>query len=135
VIRLKKSDIAMALVAIACGGYALLVAAEVLPVDMSNNTPRWIAGVIGGMFVIAGLMIFLRNYSRALDLLAALILAGFTLTAAWITVYGADGISGGVPFLPRDMNISFGRVMFGLGAAMCFAGFLYALRRFFGSHK
>jgi hypothetical protein len=135
VIRLDKGDIAVALVAIACGGYALLVAAEVVPVDMADNTPRWIAGLVGGTFVVAGLMVFLRNYSRALDLMAALLLAAFTLLAAWVAVYGAEEVSGGVPFLPRDMNVSIGRVMFGMGAVMCFGGFLYAVQRFFDSHK
>lgn len=88
------------------------------------------------MFVIAGAMIFLRNYSRVLDLLAAIVLASFTLVTGWISFYASsEGFSGGIPFLPNDMNVSLARVMFGLGALLCFGGFLYALKRFFGSHK
>lgn len=88
------------------------------------------------MFVVAGVMIFLRNYSRALDLLAAIILASFTSIGGWIAFHASpEGFSGGIPFLPNDMNISLARVMFGLGALLCFGGFLYALKRFFGSHK
>jgi hypothetical protein len=135
-IKLDNKDIALALVAIACGGYALLAAAAVLPVKIANDTPVWVVGLVGVMFVIAGVMIFLRNYSRALDLFAAIILASFTLIAGWITFHASsEGFSGGIPFLPNDMNVSLARVMFGLGALLCFSGFLYALKRFFESHK
>jgi hypothetical protein len=136
VIKLDNKDIALALVAIACGGYALLAASGVLRLQTANNTPVWVIGLAGVMFVIAGVMIFLRNYSRALDLLAAIVLASFTLITGWITFHASsEGFSGGIPFLPNDMNVSFARVMFGLGALLCFGGFLYALKRFFGSHK
>ena len=135
-IKLDNKDIALALVAIACGGYALLAASGVLDVQTANNTPVWVIGLVGVMFVIAGVMIFLRNYSRALDLFAALSLASFTLITGWITFHASsEGFSGGIPFLPNDMNVSLARVMFGLGALLCFGGFLYALKRFFGSHK
>ena len=135
-IKLDNKDVALALVAIACGGYALLAASGVLPVQTANNTPVWVVGLVGVMFVIAGVMIFLRNYSRALDLFAAIILASFTLIAGWITFHASsEGFSGGIPFLPNDMNVSFARVMFGFGALLCFGGFLYALKRFFGSLK
>ena len=124
------------MVAIACGGCALLAASGVLPLKTANNTPVWVVGLVGVMFVIAGAMIFLRNYSRVLDLLAAIVLASFTLVTGWISFYASsEGFSGGIPFLPNDMNVSLARVMFGLGALLCFGGFLYALKRFFGSHK
>jgi hypothetical protein len=136
VIRLDRKDVALALVAIACGGLALLVASGVLPVQTANDTPMWIIGLIGAMFVTAGAMIFLRNYSRLLDMFAALILASFTLVTGWIAFYGsAKGFSGGIPFLPHDMNVSLARIMFGLGAILCFSGFLYALKRFFGPRE
>lgn len=134
--KLDNKDIALALVAIACGGYALLAAAGVVPGETSNDTPTWVIGLVGVMFVIAGVMIFLRNYSRALDLFAAVLLGAFTLVAGWITFYSSSaGFSGGIPFLSGDTNVSLARIMFGLGTLMCFAGFLYALKRFFGSHK
>ncbi len=126
----------MALVAIACGGYALLAASSVIPVQLENDTPIWVLGLVGVIFVIAGIMIFLRNYSRALDLFAAIMLASFTLISGWITFHASsEGFSGGIPFLPNDMNVSLSRVMFGIGTLLCFGIFLYALKRFFGSHK
>ncbi len=135
-IKLDNGDKALAFVAIACGGYALLAATGVLPVQTSNDTPLWIVGLVGLMFVIAGVMIFLRNYSRTLDLFAAIILASFTLVGAWIAFYASSkGFSGGIVFLPNDMNVSLARVMFSLGALLCFGGFLYALKRFFRSHQ
>jgi hypothetical protein len=134
-IRLSNADIAVALVAIACGGYMLLMAAGVLPGEMADNTPRWVGGLAGFIFVLAGVMIFLRNHSRALDLAAAIILAAFALMAAWVAVYGAEGMSGGIPFFSHDSNISIGRVLFGFGAVLCLFGVVYAMRRFFGSHR
>lgn len=134
--RVKNSETAMALIAIACGGYALLAAAGVIPEQTTNDTPMWVLAAAGLAFVIAGFMIFLREHSRAVDLLAAVLLAAFTLIAGWITFYSSpDGFSGGIPFASQDTNVSFARIMFGLGTLMCFAGFLYALKRFFGSHK
>ena len=134
--RFKNSEIATALIAIACGGYALLFSAGVIPGETANDTPLWVLTAVGVVFVIAGFMIFLRHHSRALDLLAAILLGAFTLIAGWVAFYSSpEGFSGGIPFAPRDWNISLGRIMFGLGTLMCFAGFLYALKRFFGSHK
>ena len=134
--KLDNQTIMLALIAIACGGYALLIAAGVIDAEPANGTPYWVIGLAGLAFVIAGFMIFLRNYSRALDLFAAILLGAFTLVAGWVAFYSSpEGFSGGIPLLPRDMNVSFGRIMFGLGTLMCFAGFLYALKRFFGSHK
>ena len=135
-IKLNNRDLFSALIAIACGGYALLVASGLLNAEPSNGTPFWVIGLVGLSFVIAGLMILLRHYSRAVDLLAAVLLGAFTLVAGWVTFDSSpDGMSGGIPFLPRDMNVTLGRTMFGLGTLMCFGGFLYALKRFFGSHK
>jgi len=131
-IKLDRSDIALALVAIACGAYALLAAAGVLQMQAANDTPNWVVGLAGAVFVIAGIMIFLRNHSRALDFFAATILASFTIIGGWISLFASSkGFSGGIPFLPYDTNVSFARVMFGLGALMCFGGFLYAVKRFF----
>lgn len=134
--KLDSKDIMLALIAIACGGYILLIATGVIDAEPANDTPYWVLGLAGLAFVLAGLMIFLRNHSRALDLFAAVLLGAFTLMAGWVAFHSSpDGMSGGIPFLPRDMNVTLGRTLFGLGAFMCFAGFLYALKRFFGSHK
>lgn len=59
-IKLDRSDITFALIAIACGGFALLVASSVLPMQIANDTPPWVIGLVGVMFVTAGVMIFLR---------------------------------------------------------------------------
>jgi len=136
VIPINNRDMALALIAIACGGFALLAATGVMPMETANNTPAWIVGLAGLVFVIGGAMLFLRNHSRALDLLASIILASFALIAAWIAIYGsADGFSGGISILSGDAKVSLARIMFGIGAIMCFAGFLYAMRRYFQSIK
>jgi len=135
VIKLDRSDIALALIAFACGTFALLVASGVLPMQTANDTPLWVIGLVGLTFVTASVMIFMREHSRALDLFAALILASFALIAGWVTFFASpEGFSGGIPFLPNDTNVALARIIFGLGAILCFGAFLYALKRFFGSH-
>jgi hypothetical protein len=129
--ELSKSDIAMAIVMICCGGFILLIASGVVPAQSANDTPMWVVGLAGVVFVIAGVMIMLRNYSRLLDLFAALILASFAIIGGWVAFFGsAEGFSGGIPFLPHDMNVSLARSLFGFGAFLCCAMFVYALRRF-----
>ena len=133
--KLDRGDIALAVIAMACGVFALLVASGVLPIQTAYDTPMWVVGLVGVVFVIASVMIFMRNHSRALDLFAAIILASFALIGGWVTLFASpEGFSGGIPFLPHDTNVSLGRIMFGFGAILCFGAFLYALKRFFGSH-
>jgi hypothetical protein len=117
---------------ICCGAFALLVASGLLPDQAANNTPNWVIGLVGMIFVTAGVMIILREHTRLLDLLAALLLFSFALICGWIAVYAsAEGFSGGIPFLPHGMKVSFARIMFGFGAIMCSFTFAYALKRFF----
>lgn len=126
----------MALIAIASGGSILLIATGVIDVEPTAGTPHWVVGLAGLAFVLAGFMIFLRHHSRALDLMAAVLLGAFTLMAGWVTFdSSSEGFSGGIPFLPREMNVTLGRALFGFGTLICFAMFLWALKRFFGSHK
>ena len=96
-----------------------------------NDTPVWLVGLIGVMFCIAGLMILLRNHSRTLDFLAALVLALFVTIFGWVAFFASpEGFSGDILVLPRGVSVLFAKTMFGLGMLMCLGGFLYAVRRF-----
>lgn len=129
--KLDKAAIFSGLLALGLGIFAVLGGLGVIPMDTSHDAPLWVVTVAGAMFCIAGIMVFLRNYPRALDFFAALILAGFTTLCSWVALFSSsEGFSGGVPFLPYDTNVVIARVMFGLGGLMCFGGFAYAVSRF-----
>jgi hypothetical protein len=79
---------------------------------------------IGGVMMIAG------RDSRLNDFLAAVLLLGMSSIGSWVAFFGsADGISGGLAFLPSELNVGLGRILFGLGALLCLAMAVYALRR------
>jgi hypothetical protein len=118
-------------VCLALGCYPVAVALGFTPARQADLVaPRWVIAGAGLVFVIAGLMILLANHSRANDLLAGIVLLLFSSIGLWISVFGPDeGFSGGLSFIPPDLNILVGRWVFALGALICFAFCLYALRR------
>lgn len=48
------------------------------------------------------------------------ILIGMAITGIWASLLSpSHGISGGIPFVPRSVNVGLGRLLFGLGALVC----------------
>ena len=78
----------------------------------------------------AGVMWIITTQSKtARAWLAVIILAIMAIIGFWIAFAGdAQRISGGIPFLSEDVNIFFGRVVFGAGGALC-AWFCYRAAR------
>lgn len=116
---------------IALGCYPLALSLGLLPVGETGfNAPLWVVAGAGFVFVIAGFMILLANYSRANDLLAGVLLLLFGIMGAWVSLFSSsEGFSGGLPLLSREANILLGRWLFGLGALISFAMCGYAIRR------
>lgn len=112
------------------GCYPIAVALGIIPIGQGELTaPRSVIGGAGVAFVIAGLMILLGRYSRANNFLAGLLLLLFGAMGAWVALFSSDaGFSGGLPFLPAELNVSIGRWVFGIGSLICFALSLYAFR-------
>ncbi|MDX1585883.1 MAG: hypothetical protein R3222_04030 [Balneolaceae bacterium] len=108
----------------------IALALGLLPVEQSQfGAPRWIMGMAGGIFVMAGLMMVWGEGSSWNNLLAALLLTMMGLVGGWVGFFGTDeGFSGGFPFLPDAVNISIGRGLFGIGALTCFLMAAYAFR-------
>ena len=127
----RRARLGLGIGCIALGCYPLALALGLFPVDGGAlKAPLWVVAGAGLVFIIAGLMILLADHARANDLLAGVLLLLFGIMGAWVSLFGtSEGFSGGLPFLPRDVNIAFGRWLFGLGALICFALCGYAFRR------
>lgn len=123
----------MSITCIALGIFLLLVASGFVPElkPQANDAPAPIIGLSGLVFVIAGFMVFLGTQAKTNDLLAAILCLIFGVIGAWVSIGGSDqGFSGGLPFLPSEVNNKLARGAFGLGSLVCFMITIWALRRF-----
>lgn len=113
---------------IVTGLIIIALSLDLLPLDDSMfGAPRWVVGIAGAIFAITGLMILLGEKSKINNLLAACLLTGMGLVGGWVGLFGSDrDFSGGLPFLPDAVNISFARGLFGIGALICFLMAAYA---------
>lgn len=112
-------------------GFAVMAfSLGLLPVDESMvGAPKWIVGIAGSIFAIAGLIMLLGEKSKINNLLAGCLLAGMGLIGGWVGLFGSDeGFSGGLPFLPDTVTISLARSVFGMGALICFLLAAYAFK-------
>ena len=119
------------LVLASIGSAIMLAALGILPLDESKlHAPRLILGVAGLAFAAAGgATIFHRN-KRLNALFAAIILACFARIGLWATLTSnTDNLSGGIPFVPKEINVFIGKGVFGFGVLCSFAIMLYALKQ------
>ena len=132
----KTQRLAIAALSIALGAFLLLVASALVPgiERQAHDAPNTIIALAGLVFVIAGCMARLGQQSRVNDLLAAILLPVFGVIAAWVAWFSpSEGFSGGVPLVSDETNVSIARAFFGMGALLCFAMTIWALRRFIRS--
>lgn len=126
-----RAKLAYGVGCIALGCYPIALGLGFFPAEETRlDTPPWVVVAAGLAFVIAGFMILLAAHSRANDLLAGVLLLLFGIMGVWVAVFSSsDGFSGGLPFLARELNITLGRWLFGLGSLISFAMCAYAFRR------
>ena len=111
----------MALAFILAGAFILLVAARIVPVDPADvYVPMFIIALCGVVFSCAGFMMLVGQQSPYNALGAMVICLSFAVVGGWIALFGAsENMSGGIPGLPRSMNIWLARIFFGTGALFC----------------
>lgn len=121
----------LGLFCIALGAYPLAIAFGLIPVgDTKILAPMWVVALSGVVFLIAGCMILLKDHFWAKDLLAGVLCLIFGILGTWVSLFSAsEGISGGVPLLSHQANVTLGRWVFGIGALISFAISAYAFRR------
>lgn len=119
---------------IVLGCFPMAVSVGILPADPATiYAPLWVLFACGFVFVVTGAMlIFGERYPRFNNFCAVIVTGGMGAIAGWIAIFSdAAGFSGGIPFIPRDLNILIGRGLIGFGAVLCWAIAAYGLTQFF----
>lgn len=118
--------------AFVAAGLAIVgVAADVIAVDPSAvHAPRWVLGACGAVFALAGLAVLAPPGSAVGSAAAGVTVLAFGLIGGWVALFGsAEHFSGGLPFVPDAVNVAVARGLFGLGAVLCLALFVWGTRR------
>ncbi len=108
-------------IAIALGLMTIMIALDIIPVEPEKvHAPAWLIGLAGAVFIFGGLAIGFRTNELLVSLFGNLIVASFAAVAAWVALDGSsDQFSGGIPFLPNEVNVKIARVVFGSGSILC----------------
>ena len=107
------------------------------PLELQENeAPGWVVSIAGAIFAFAGVMILIGEKTQYNNLLAGFLIAIMGTVGAWVALFGADeNISGGYSFVSAGTNYSFARILFGVGAIICYAISIHAVRLHFKNRK
>lgn len=130
----------------------LVIAAGSLPIgvalfaeDAKFHAPRWLVAMVGGMFVLAGLML-VRSANAAArapvadvvsSCLGVLLTSGFTVLSVWALLFSggprAWNVSGNLPLwlFPTWVAAGLFYAMMGVGVLLCVVMTLFAWRQLF----
>lgn len=100
----------------------VLLSVGIIPLeDSAFNAPRWVVGVIGGLFAIAGIMIFSKGRWEWMNtLFMFLLLSCFCAAFGWIAFFGdAEGFSLNGQSGLNGLGVFVARFMFGGFAVLC----------------
>ena len=130
----------------------LVIAAGVLPIgsalladDAKFHAPRWLVAMVGGLFVLAGLLLVRasRGTSRPpeTDVVGAgmgvLLTGGFTVLSVWALLFSgglkAWNVSGNVPLwlLPAWVGAGLFYALLGFGVLLCAVMTVFASRQLY----
>lgn len=104
----------------AIGSIICLIATGVIdyPADQIH-APGWIVFLAGAIFTLGGLAIIFRSKPILVSIIGNLMVAVFAIIGVWVAIWSSsEGFSGGIPFLPRELNVTLGRWVFGVGAVI-----------------
>lgn len=132
-----KQKVLASLLFFGTGMAIILASADVIPMDEAGlNAPRWVLGLCGFVFALAGVLIFIGDRSKWNHLLAAILVFAMGSIGAWVALFGdAANFSGGISLLSEGTNISLARIVFGFGALVCFLICIYGLNMHFKEEK
>lgn len=106
---------------LALGAVLTLVASGVIPADPSQfEAPRWML-VLAGLNVMAcGGSLITQKDSAPQLCCVGFILISFAILGGWVAFFSKDdAIAGGIPFIPRGINIFLARCLFATGPLFC----------------
>lgn len=112
------------------GVFFVLMGAGIIPIELQENeAPAWIITVCGVIFCVAAALTLRGQGAKFNQLLSAVLIALMGTIGAWVALFGDSGqMSGGINLLSDAGNITLGRVVFGLGALVCYAIAIHAFR-------
>ncbi|HEY7140725.1 MAG TPA: hypothetical protein VIE44_11535 [Methylomirabilota bacterium] len=124
---------------------AIPIGAALLADDANLHGPRWLVGMVGGMFVLAGVMIAraagAASRSPTPDVVGAslgvLLTSGFTVLSGWALFFSggpqAWSVSGSLPLwlLPAWVGDVLFYILMGICALLCVVMALYAWRQLY----
>ena len=114
------------------GLFILGIGLGIVPTEEGSvHAPPWVISLCGAVFFLAGLSLLAGEKAHINSLIGALIGGGLGAVGLWVAFQGsAEHMSGGIPFVPRSVNIGLGRVMFGFGGLIGVLILLLGLRQF-----
>lgn len=107
------------------------------PVQLQENeAPGWVVSIAGSVFALAGFMILFGEKSKSNNLMAGFLIALMGSIGAWASLFEADdNITDGFSLVSAEMNFTFARVLFGIGALICYATAFHAIRLHFNNRE
>src|SRR5688572_15435144 len=121
---------AIAAVVTCSGTFMVLVGADIIPQRAFNNTvPAWLLVAIGFGIVLAGTSVFFRIGSPTATRMIGTSMVLMALLFVWVAVFGDPRyMSGGLPFVSKEVNRFLGRIMFVGGSVIWLLLGISALR-------
>lgn len=124
---------------------AIPIGAALFADDAKFHAPRWLVGMIGSMFVLAGVLLLMSAGAAARRpetdvvgaLLGALVATGFLVLSGWALFLSggprAWNMSGSLPLwlLPAWVSTGLFYALMGVGALLCVVLTVFAWRQLF----
>ena len=124
-----KATLIMGSITILAGSILVGVAMDWIPSDPNQmHAPHWTVAATGLVFVFGGLAILAAHYSRLSAFFVGCLCLSMAAVGFWAAfIADQDTMQGGIPLVPRWINVGFGRMLitFGifLASAMAFMAF------------
>ena len=100
------------------------------PVELQEGeAPGWVVSLAGAIFAFAGVMILIGENAKYNNLMAGILIAMMGTVGGWVALFGsAENMSGGFSFVSAETNFTFARILFGIGAIICYSISIHAFR-------
>ncbi|MAQ94445.1 MAG: hypothetical protein CMM84_13080 [Rhodothermaceae bacterium] len=104
------------------------IGAGVVPADPASvHAPGWVLAVCGAVFVLAGVAMLAHRWPAVQSAAGGVICLAFGLVGGWVALFGeAAQFSGGTGLLSRGAEVAVARGVFGVGAVLCLAMFVWS---------
>ena len=113
----------MSFVFFGAGLAIIFVAMDIIPLDDSQfSAPRWVVAAAGGLFSMAGIMIFTgERWPWVNGILGVVLVFTFGCIGGWVALYGAaEGFSINGNSGLGKVGVLIARIAFGTGSVICF---------------